>query len=147
MKKDQINKDTPIYTISIVSNLLNVSVHTLRMYEREGLIITYKKTSGHRLYSQNDVEKISCIRNAIKEKKVSISAIRMMYSLLPCWKILGCSEEERKQCKAYNNYDNPCWTVIHYNNICANKDCRECPVYAKQASCNSIKDVIKDLTK
>ena len=45
------NPNSPKYTISSAATLLGISVHTLRMYEREGLIIPFKKESGQRLYS------------------------------------------------------------------------------------------------
>lgn len=147
MKPEEITKETPIYTISVVSELLNISTHTLRMYEREGLIIPYKKHSNHRLYSQNDLEKLTYIRNAIKDKKISISAMKMMYSLIPCWKIINCPEEDRNNCKAYNYFDTPCWTMVHYNNVCSNRNCRECEVYKEQTNCKRIKEIIKEFTK
>ncbi|MFH2031950.1 MAG: MerR family DNA-binding transcriptional regulator [Bacteroidota bacterium] len=39
----------PKYTISSAANLLGISVHTMRMYEKEGLIIPFKKESNQRL--------------------------------------------------------------------------------------------------
>ena len=33
----------PVFPISTAAKLLKISVHTLRMYEREGLIIPFKK--------------------------------------------------------------------------------------------------------
>jgi hypothetical protein len=40
-KRLSIN-DQPVYTIGIVAKLLGISIPTLRMYEREGLIIPHK---------------------------------------------------------------------------------------------------------
>ena len=46
-----------MYSIGTVARMLGISVFTLRKYEREGLIVSFKKKSGHRLYSASDVER------------------------------------------------------------------------------------------
>jgi predicted site-specific integrase-resolvase len=45
----ELNYFEPVFSISTAAKLLDVSVHTLRMYEREGLIIPFKKDSSQRL--------------------------------------------------------------------------------------------------
>ena len=55
---NEVSKEEPIYPIRIAAKLLNISVHTLRMYEKEDLILPYKKSSSHRLYSINDIDRI-----------------------------------------------------------------------------------------
>ncbi len=133
------NIDKPVYTISATADILGISIHTLRMYEREGLILSYKKSSGHRLYSQEDIERIKCIRNAINESKISINGIKTIYSMIPCWKFINCNDEERENCPAYKSYSKPCWTFKHNDNPCSVNDCRNCPVYKDHSKCTSIK--------
>lgn len=137
----------PIFPIRTAAKLLNISVHTLRMYEREGLIIPYKKSSNQRLYSQKDIERIECIRKSINTDKLSIKGIIKILSLIPCWKIIGCPEEDREKCEAYNGYSLPCWTVKHKDNFCDGKNCRSCDVYQNYGECHSIKEKIKELIK
>ncbi|MEW5843382.1 MAG: MerR family transcriptional regulator [Bacteroidota bacterium] len=144
MLKNEIS-DTPVYTISSAANLLNISVHTLRMYEREGLIIPYKKESNQRLYSDKDLERMRCIRATISEEKIGIEGIRRILSLIPCWAIAKCPAKDRKNCTAYNGYSKPCWMLKHKDNVCANKDCRMCEVYASFGNCKSIKDKLKEI--
>ena len=86
--------DQSIYPIRTAAKLLNISVHTLRMYEKENLIIPYKKSTNHRLYSQFDIDRIKCIRQAINESKISINGIKSIYSLMPCWEVKKCSNDE-----------------------------------------------------
>ncbi|MCX8056055.1 MAG: MerR family transcriptional regulator, partial [Ignavibacteria bacterium] len=83
-------KDKPKYKISEAAKILGISVHTLRMYEREGLILPFKKTTNQRLYSEKDIERLKCIRNSINEKKISIEGIKRIFSLIPCWAIVNC---------------------------------------------------------
>ncbi len=90
----------PIYSIGTVARMLEVSVHTLRLYEREGLVLTDRLSGNHRLYSAEDVERLRCIRIAITEEKLSIEGIKRIHSLIPCWDIVGCSQADRDQCPA-----------------------------------------------
>lgn len=135
----------PIFTISNAAKLLHIYVHTLRMYEREGLIIPFKKTSNQRLYSERDLERLRCIRKVLTQDKIGIEGIRKLLSLIPCWGIVKCSTTERKKCEAYNGYSKPCWMLKHKGNICENKDCRECEVYSSFGNCESIKNKLKEL--
>jgi MerR family transcriptional regulator/heat shock protein HspR len=141
-----IDGDMPLYAIGVVAELLQISVQTLRLYESEGLVIPFKKDSHHRLYSQNDIVRLRCIRDAITNKKFSISAIKTIYSLIPCWSIKNCSEEQRQKCPAYNSVMAPCWTINHSDNVCESDDCRTCQVYTEHSNCESIKETIKKYT-
>ena len=139
------NNEQPIFPISAAARLLNISVHTLRMYEREGLIIPFKKESSHRLYSKADIERLNCIRNAINQHKISIAGIKTIYSFIPCWNLMKCSEEVRNNCNAFLSHDNPCWYFEHKKNTCGNIVCRECTVYKDYSECGDIKEAIKNL--
>jgi MerR family transcriptional regulator/heat shock protein HspR len=136
----------PKYKISEAAKLLGISVHTLRMYEREGLIIPYKKSTNQRLYSDDDIERLKCIRNAINEEKISIEGIKRIFSLVPCWAIVNCSLQDFESCEALKSSNQPCWTFKHRNNFCTNKDCRECAVYNIFNNCDSIKSKLVELT-
>ena len=147
MKSFSEDKNEPIYSISSAATLLHVSVHTLRMYEREGLIIPFKRESKQRLYSRTDIERLECIRRAINEMKISINGIKTMYSLIPCWEIVQCTETDRSKCSAYNQHTEPCWSKKHPDTICENKNCRSCDVYNKYSQCGEIKELIKSISR
>ena len=139
------NPNSPKYTISSAAALLGISVHTLRMYEREGLIIPFKKESGQRLYSDRDIERILCIRRTIQDDRINIEGMRRILALIPCWAIVKCSDEDRINCIAFSGHTQPCWMINHKNNYCAGKDCRECEVYQNFGNCESIKNKLKEL--
>ena len=144
--KNMSSEDEPLYTMSTVVKLVGISEHTIRLYEREGLIITFKKDSGHRLFSQSDIERLKCIRDLIVNKKLGIAGIKGMLSLIPCWKIIECEEKDRLNCNAYKEDFGPCWTYKHKNNICTKFDCRLCEVYKVHGRRTEIKKVIRNLT-
>jgi MerR family transcriptional regulator, heat shock protein HspR len=147
MMKTEIDNYTPVYSIGVMAKLLDISVQTIRMYEHEALLIPFKKDSKHRLYSKNDFERLQCIRDAIIQHKFSIAAIKTIYSMVPCWSIKKCSNEERLNCEAYNGFLQPCWAYKHDNNICSLQNCVQCEVYTNHSNCGSIKTTIKNLTK
>lgn len=137
--------EKPVYTISTAARLLGISIPTLRMYENEGLILPFKKSSSHRLYSDLDLERIRCLRHTINGSKMGIESIRRMLALIPCWALVNCSAEDRKNCEAFTSFNKPCWMYNHKNNVCKDRDCRECHVYNSFNDCSSIKERFKEL--
>jgi MerR family transcriptional regulator/heat shock protein HspR len=137
-----MDAETPVYSIGTVARMLGISVFTLRMYEREGLIISHKSDSNQRRYSQSDVDRIRCIRRAITELKFGIAGIKGVYALIPCWSIVNCSAEDRANCEAFKGHLKPCWAHKHESNSCSTRICRECPVYQKLTDCDKIKESI-----
>jgi MerR family transcriptional regulator, heat shock protein HspR len=142
----QESEDHPLYTIGTAAELIGVSVHTLRMYEREGLIIPFKKESRQRRYSRNDIERLRCVRVAITRDKISLAGIKRLFSLIPCWSIVHCSEADRARCSAIEGAAHPCWTYNHLHNVCSGGECRTCPVYTGFSACSPIKEHLKSIT-
>jgi MerR family transcriptional regulator/heat shock protein HspR len=140
---NMINDFEPIYPIRTAAKLLGISIPTLRMYEKEGLIIPYKSDGNQRLYSFNDIQRIRDIRKDINENKISINGLRAIASLIPCWQIKNCDYSERENCQAYKEQLKPCWLYKHSGNICENNDCRECEVYLYNSDFEKIRDTIR----
>jgi len=134
------------YTIGEAADILEVSVPTIRMYEREGLIIPLRKDSRHRRFSAADIERIRCMRRMINQEKVSIAGIRRLLAMIPCWKIKGCPELARASCSAYQQVDAACWNASHKAWDCKSADCRQCPVYTRIADCHTLKATIAQHT-
>lgn len=78
MMKD---KKQPLYMISVVSKMLHVHPQTLRLYEREGLV-TPKRTNRQRLYSEEDVERLSMIVRLIRELGVNKAGVEVILRLM-----------------------------------------------------------------
>jgi len=119
------------YSISEAADILCLSVPTLRMYEREGLVIPSRRASGHRAYTESDLERIRCYRQTMARDRVTIAHLRRLLSLIPCWEIKGCTESARSDCKAYPSRQVPCWeaTDKSWQSQCG--VCQECEVYLK----------------
>ncbi len=134
--------DIPNFSIGTAARMLGVSVQTLRLYEREGLLLTYKTKGKQRSYSKNDIDRIVCIRKAINEEKISIGGMKRIHGMVPCWDIIECSEDERTICPVFKNHSGGCWTYAHEHSTCATKECRLCEVYKLSGNCEQIKDLI-----
>lgn len=135
-----------LYSIGEAADLLGISIPTIRMYEREGLILPYRKRSKHRRFSQSDIERIRCIRAMINQEKVSIAGIKRLLSLIPCWTIKNCPPDERVRCGAFQQHELPCWMASHKSWDCRSAICRECSVYTRVANCETLKRTIAECT-
>jgi MerR family transcriptional regulator, heat shock protein HspR len=131
------------YSIGEVARMLEVSVQTLRLYEERGLVLIQKSAGNQRIYTQEDIERIRCIRNAINEQKISMEGIRRIHSLIPCWDIVSCPPKKRNECRAYGSHAAGCWTYEQQNTDCAARDCRACKAYQLSSDCGNIKKLIQ----
>ena len=141
------SKDEPIFPIRTAAKMLGVSIHTLRMYEREGLIIPNKSDGNQRIYSQKDIDRISFIRKAINESKISINGIKAIYSLIPCWKIKECPDNIRNSCRAKLENFQACWSYKNSSNFSCDDNCNECEAYKKFTDCTNINDLLKKMQR
>lgn len=135
-----------LLTIGEAADLSGVSVQTLRYYEREGLIIPYHRESKHRRYSNDDIERVRCMRVLIKQENVRIEGIKRLLAMTPCWSIKGCSPESREGCEATKSRSTACWMVANKSRECRNAECRVCPVYAQATDCEGLKRALAQST-
>ncbi len=76
-----MDKNRPVYIISVAAELVDMHPQTLRLYERKGLIHP-QRSSGHtRLYSERDVEKLREIRRLTQELGVNLAGVEEIMRL------------------------------------------------------------------
>lgn len=134
------------YSISEAADILCVSVPTLRMYEREGLVIPSRRDSGHRAYTETQLERIRCYRQTMAHDKITIAHLKRLLSLIPCWEINQCSESSRATCKAYPSRDAPCWEVTDKSWQSQCGECLECEVYKRSQDAGELVRMIAEHT-
>lgn len=133
----------PKLKIGEVARQLDIAVETIRMYEREGLLLVHKTETGRRLFSASDVHWISCLRRLITERGLNLEGIRRILALLPCWELKPCSQAERNSCPAYLTARKPCWMIkAQLPGNCQALDCRECRVYESARHCDNMKELL-----
>jgi MerR family transcriptional regulator/heat shock protein HspR len=129
-----VKNDIPLYTIGIVSELVGTTNQTLRLYEKTGLIKPSRKKKN-RLYSENDIRWLLCIRDLIHNKKISIEGIKKLLKYAPCWEIMACPEDMKKKCRAYRDKMKPCWELNKM--ICKREplnNCNKCVVFLSKTT-------------
>ncbi len=70
-----------MYSIKEASTLTNLPEYTLRYYEKEHIIFSYRDTNGYRLYSQEAINWIKFIK-ILKFSKMPISDIKNYANLV-----------------------------------------------------------------
>jgi len=140
MEIKQARSANPVYTIGVAAGLLDVSVHSLRQYEREGLIIPHKTPTNRRLYSDVEIEKVRCIRRMVEEG-LNFEGIRRLMALVPCWKLRKCSKAAQAACPASRESQRPCWAT---EAKCQHPlpSCRDCTVYQGITHCKDLKRLL-----
>ena len=71
----------PVYVISVAAMLVSAHPRTLRIYEGEGLLCPARTPSNIRLYSENDIRRITWIRHLTRVRGVNLAGIRILFEL------------------------------------------------------------------
>ncbi len=121
------DKDAPLYTMGVAAKLVGTTAQTLRLYEKHGLILPSRERRN-RLYTENDIKWLRCIRELIHAKKISIEGIKKLLDYAPCWEIRDCPDERRLVCTAFTDKGKPCWETTRCRK---DEDCATCVVYLK----------------
>jgi len=69
------------YMISAVAEMYNIHPQTLRMYEREGLLIPSRSNGNTRLYAPEDLEQLETILNLTRELGVNLAGIEIILNM------------------------------------------------------------------
>ena len=91
--------DTPVYPIGVAARLLGIHPRTLRIYEAEGLV-NPSHVGSRRLFSDNDIQWVRCLRSFIHDEGVSIPGLKKLLNLIPCWEVAGCPPDVHESCGA-----------------------------------------------
>jgi MerR family transcriptional regulator/heat shock protein HspR len=67
--------------ISVVAEMLDIHPQTLRLYEREGLVIPQRTEGNTRLYSQEDIDKLRRILRLTRELGVNLAGVEVILSM------------------------------------------------------------------
>jgi MerR family transcriptional regulator, heat shock protein HspR len=83
MSQGRVEKDSrrPVYVISVAATLVAAHPRTLRIYEDEGLICPARTPTNIRLYSDEDIRRLTWIRHLTRERGVNLAGIRLLFEL------------------------------------------------------------------
>jgi MerR family transcriptional regulator/heat shock protein HspR len=71
----------PVYVISVAATLVAAHPRTLRIYEDEGLICPARTPTNIRLYSDEDIRRLTWIRHLTQQRGVNLAGIRLLFEL------------------------------------------------------------------
>ena len=84
---NNINPSVPLFSISIISEILNVHQRTLRIYDEEGLLVPKRTDKNRRLYSMNDIERGKFIQYLTRDLGINLAGVRIIFNLLSQLKV------------------------------------------------------------
>ena len=81
-RQSPASSSEPRYVISVASRLVGIEAHTLRYYERLGLIQPRRSGGNTRLFSQDDVEQLCCIKTLMSDLGVNLAGVEVALNLV-----------------------------------------------------------------
>jgi MerR family transcriptional regulator/heat shock protein HspR len=75
------NRSKAGYMISAVAEMYNIHPQTLRLYEREGLLLPSRSDGNTRLYSEDDLERLEVILSLTRDLGVNLAGIEIILNM------------------------------------------------------------------
>jgi MerR family transcriptional regulator/heat shock protein HspR len=99
-------ENEPRYVISIAAKILGIQTHTLRYYERIGIVEPSRSQGNIRLYSERDLEQLRHVKTLIEDLGVNLAGaeviIRMAQQISQLQHRIQELEEEIRRFKGEN---------------------------------------------
>jgi MerR family transcriptional regulator/heat shock protein HspR len=73
-----LNDTEPCYVISIAARMVGVPTHTLRYYERVGIIEPPRSQGNIRLYSNRDIALLRRVRTLMSDLGVNLAGVEVI---------------------------------------------------------------------
>lgn len=114
--------EKPLYTISVVADLIGVGQATLRDWERHGLVRPPRR-NNLRLYSDNDLGRLRFVSKLL-QKGLNLAGVEYLISLYPCWFLDDCPKctckTVRSNCarECWKEEDTYCITALDETGLC-----------------------------
>ena len=71
-------ENEPRYVISVAARLLGIQTHTLRYYERIGIVEPSRSRGNIRLYSEQDLEQLRHVKTLIDDLGVNLAGAEVV---------------------------------------------------------------------
>ncbi|MFQ6122677.1 MAG: helix-turn-helix transcriptional regulator [Dehalococcoidales bacterium] len=72
----------PRYVISVAAKMLGVQIHTLRYYERIGIIEPYRSQGNTRLYSERDIALLRRVKTLVDDIGVNLAGVEVILRMM-----------------------------------------------------------------
>jgi MerR family transcriptional regulator/heat shock protein HspR len=72
----------PRYVISVASRMVGIEAHRLRHYERLGFVRPGRSDGNTRLYSQDDVDHLCCVKTLMNDLGLNAAGVQFALALM-----------------------------------------------------------------
>jgi MerR family transcriptional regulator/heat shock protein HspR len=87
----------PRYVISVAARMIGIEAHTLRYYERLGLVQPERSSGNIRLYSEEDVERLRHVKALMSDCGVNLAGVEVALRLMQRMKEMQQQLEEMER--------------------------------------------------
>ena len=78
----EMNEKEPRYVISIAARMLDVHTHTLRYYERVGIIQPQRSRGNVRLYSDYDIALLKRVKALVDDMGINLPGVEVILRMM-----------------------------------------------------------------
>ena len=79
---DDFNEREPRYVISIAARMVGVRTHTLRYYERVGIVEPSRSRGNIRLYSEGDIAQLRRVKTLMDDLGVNLAGVEVIMRMV-----------------------------------------------------------------
>ena len=72
----------PRYVISVAARMLDMQTHTLRYYEKVGIIEPYRSRGNIRLYSDRDIALLQRVKSLVDDMGVNLPGVEVILRMV-----------------------------------------------------------------
>jgi MerR family transcriptional regulator/heat shock protein HspR len=87
----------PRYVISVAARMIGIEAHTLRYYERLGLVQPERSSGNIRLYSEEDIDHLRYIKALMCDCGVNLAGVEVVLKLMQRMKDMQRQLEEMER--------------------------------------------------
>jgi MerR family transcriptional regulator/heat shock protein HspR len=87
----------PRYVISVAARMIGIEAHTLRYYERLGLVQPERSSGNIRLYSEEDIDRLRYIKALMSDCGVNLAGVEVALKLMQRMKDMQQQLEEMEK--------------------------------------------------
>jgi MerR family transcriptional regulator/heat shock protein HspR len=82
------------YMISAVADMFEIHPQTLRLYEREGLLLPSRSEGNTRLYTEEDIERLQVILKLTRDLGVNLAGVEIILNMRAKMEAMQAQMEE-----------------------------------------------------
>ncbi len=82
MRKKDSAENEPRYVISIAARMVGVQTHTLRYYEKVGIVEPCRSRGNIRLYSERDVAHLKRVKTLMGDMGVNLAGVEVIMRMV-----------------------------------------------------------------